>query len=136
MTVAPYKVSGTNGVHRAISIRERSDLWKGGVHSKFSTGHDSRGKGPRDGGLKGLRIRKGVDFQPTFRIPIADWVQSTSDRIQVDIDAIRNSSDQENAMEEDGRESDSPHASRISHSRTGVSVLDGNRQGGSGVPFL
>ncbi|KAK8526228.1 hypothetical protein V6N12_020707 [Hibiscus sabdariffa] len=83
MTVAPHKVAGSDGVHRAISIRERSGMGKGGVHSKFSTGNDSRGKVSRDGGPKGLRVRKGVDFQPTRRIPITDWVQSTSDRIQV-----------------------------------------------------
>ncbi|KAK8506643.1 hypothetical protein V6N12_073596 [Hibiscus sabdariffa] len=103
MTVAPHKVAGSDGVHRAISIRE-GVIW---------------GR---------------VVFIQNFLLVMT--VGSTSDRIQVDINAIRSSSDQDNAMEEDGRESDSPRASRPSHSRTEAGVLDGNRQGGSGVPSL
>ncbi|KAK9010914.1 hypothetical protein V6N11_043781 [Hibiscus sabdariffa] len=127
MIVDPHKFTSSTGTHRVVSIRERSDLGKGGSHLKLSNAHDSRGKGLKDGLPKGLRIQKGFDFQPTRRTPLADWVQSTSDRIQADIDATRSSSDPENAMEEDGRESDSLHAFRPSQSRTGPGVFDGNR---------
>ncbi|KAL4378340.1 hypothetical protein GQ457_02G020010 [Hibiscus cannabinus] len=67
---------------------------------------------------------------------IQNFLLSTSNHIQGDVDAIRSSSDQGNAMEEDGRVGDSPHASRPSYFRTEAGVLDGNRQGGSGVPSL
>ncbi|KAK8588972.1 hypothetical protein V6N12_023381 [Hibiscus sabdariffa] len=96
----------------------------------------SQSKGLKDSLPKGLKIRKGFDFQPIRRVPLADWAQSTFDRIQADIDAIRSSFDQENAMEEDGRESDSQHAFSPSSSGAKPGLLDGNRQGGSGVPSL
>ncbi|KAL4289988.1 hypothetical protein GQ457_14G021980 [Hibiscus cannabinus] len=76
-----------------------------------------------------------VSLVPRSEVTI-DPYKSTSDHIQADIEAIRFRSDQENAMEEDGREGDSPHA--ISHSLSGAEpgLVDGNRQGGSGVPPL
>ncbi|KAK9044973.1 hypothetical protein V6N11_058863 [Hibiscus sabdariffa] len=48
--------------------------------------------------------------RPARREPLTDWAHSTSNRIEADIEAIRFRSDKEIAMEEDGREGDSPHA--------------------------
>ncbi|KAK8689134.1 hypothetical protein V6N13_087860 [Hibiscus sabdariffa] len=123
-------------VRASVISDDESDVGKGGSHSKLPNVQDSQSKGLKDSLPKGLKIRKGFDFQPIRRVPLADWAQSTFDRIQADIDAIRSSFDQENAMEEDGRESDSQHAFSPSSSGAKPGLLDGNRQGGSGVPSL
>ncbi|KAK8571221.1 hypothetical protein V6N13_103350 [Hibiscus sabdariffa] len=94
MTVAPHKVAGSDGVHRAISIRE-GVIWGRVVFIQNFL----------------LVMTVGVRFPRMVGR-------------KVDINAIRSSSDQDNAMEEDGRESDSPRASRPSHSRTEAGVLD------------
>ncbi|KAK8574202.1 hypothetical protein V6N13_097191 [Hibiscus sabdariffa] len=86
--------------------QERSDVGKGGSRSRFSNVQDNR-----------------------------DWAQLTSDRIQVDIEAIRCRS-QENAIKEDGREDDYPHAFSPSSSVAELGLVDGKQQGRSGVPSL
>ncbi|KAK8992098.1 hypothetical protein V6N11_044990 [Hibiscus sabdariffa] len=109
VTIDPYKV-GNMGFHRAVSIQERSKVGRGGV----------------------VPVRNSL-MSKTVGVSLADWAQSTSDHIQADIEAIRFRSDQENTMEEDGIEGYSLHA--ISPSLFGAEpgLVDGNRQGGSGV---
>ncbi|KAK8686355.1 hypothetical protein V6N13_125380 [Hibiscus sabdariffa] len=120
--------------HRAVSIQERSEIRKSGPRPKFSNVHDSQGKGLKEILQKGLKIRKGLDFQPARREPLTDWAHSTSNRIEADIEAIRFRSDKEIAMEEDGREGDSPHAFSPSSSGAEPGLVIGNRftwRGGS-----
>ncbi|KAK8972727.1 hypothetical protein V6N11_012921 [Hibiscus sabdariffa] len=115
--------------------QERSDVGKGGSRSRFSNVQDNRGKGVKESLPKGLKIWKGLEFQLVCWVPIADWAQLTSDRIQVDIEAIRCRS-QENAIKEDGREDDYPHAFSPSSSVAELGLVDGKQQGRSGVPSL
>ncbi|KAK9033789.1 hypothetical protein V6N11_049973 [Hibiscus sabdariffa] len=105
VAVTSHAIDNTSGTHREISIQETGGTGKG---SRFDDRHAGRGKGIREVNLKGVRIRKAVGVHPPNRVLLSDWVQTTSNQLQAEVDSNRGRGDVGSVVEEDGREAISP----------------------------
>ncbi|KAK8557558.1 hypothetical protein V6N12_009788 [Hibiscus sabdariffa] len=107
-TVDSHVLANISGDHRAISIQEKTGDGRGSARAKFNDWNNNRGKGIKEVNVKGLRVRKKVDVRLPNRVLLSDWVQLTSNQLQLAVDSSRVRIGDGNAMEEDGREADSP----------------------------
>ncbi|KAL4367388.1 hypothetical protein GQ457_05G014640 [Hibiscus cannabinus] len=64
--------------------------------------------GIREVNSKGVRTRKAVGVHSPYRVLLSDWVQTTANQIQAEVDSTRGRGDVGSAMAEDGREVVSP----------------------------
>ncbi|KAK8670798.1 hypothetical protein V6N13_037415 [Hibiscus sabdariffa] len=124
VVVDSHKVGSSSGHHRAIHISETVGIGKKVSRVKETSASSSRGKGVKDSNNKGLRIKKGVEFHPPSRVLLTEWVNSAMNRIQATADNLRGRTAQDNAMEEDGRESDSPRDCLPTHQEVADDMID------------
>ncbi|KAL4295172.1 hypothetical protein GQ457_12G027560 [Hibiscus cannabinus] len=130
IAITSHALHNTPGSHRAISIQETSGKDKG---ARFDDRHVGRGKGIREVNPRGVRIQKAVGVSSPNRVLLYDWVQTTSQQIEAEVDSNRGKGVGGGIMEEDGREAISIQQAPRSDASFLGDMNYKDKGGGSGV---
>ncbi|KAK8663756.1 hypothetical protein V6N13_083561 [Hibiscus sabdariffa] len=86
-----HQVNSKSDNHRALSILEHDVEDKSVAQPRMGSGINSKNMFYNENSSKSFKVRKGVDSRGANRVVLADWIQSTANRIDSLVNTLHHS---------------------------------------------